>query len=62
LDVPSERTFRRLLKQINPGELKAVQVVWMAQEDPQVLALAHLGCQGGQKRAIRTKTFFAENS
>ena len=33
-DVPGERTFRRLLKQVDPEELKAVLVRWMEQEDP----------------------------
>jgi len=33
-DVPCERTLRRLLKKVNPEELKAVLVRWMQQEDP----------------------------
>ena len=33
-DVPGERTFRRLLKQVDPEELKKVLVGWMEQEDP----------------------------
>jgi hypothetical protein len=33
-DVPGERTLRRLLKSVNPEELKAVLVRWMEQEDP----------------------------
>ncbi len=33
-DVPCERTIRRLLKRIDPEELKAALVGWMEQEDP----------------------------
>jgi hypothetical protein len=33
-DVPSERTLRRLLKQVDPEELKAVLVNWMQAQDP----------------------------
>jgi hypothetical protein len=33
-DVPGERTFRRLLKKVDPEQLKAVLVGWMKQEDP----------------------------
>jgi len=33
-DVPGERTIRRLLKRIDPTELKTVLVDWMQQEDP----------------------------
>jgi hypothetical protein len=33
-DVPGERTIRRLLKKVEPDELKAVLVRWMQQEDP----------------------------
>jgi hypothetical protein len=33
-DVPGERTFRRLLKKVDPEELKKVLVRWMEQEDP----------------------------
>jgi hypothetical protein len=39
-DVPCERTFRRLLKNVDPEELKTVLVDWMAAEDgtpPQVV-------------------------
>jgi hypothetical protein len=32
-DVPRERTIRRLLKRVDPEELKAVLVRWMEQED-----------------------------
>ena len=32
-DVPQERTIRRLLKRVDPEELKAVLVRWMEQED-----------------------------
>jgi hypothetical protein len=40
-DVPSERTYRRLLKGVNPQELKDVVVGWMEQEDPEVLKVLH---------------------
>jgi len=33
-DVPCERTFRRLLKQVNPEELKEALVRWMEQQEP----------------------------
>jgi hypothetical protein len=33
-DVPGERTIRRLLKKIDPEELKAVLVAWMQAQDP----------------------------
>ena len=33
-DVPCERTFRRLLKKVDPEKLKGVLVRWMRQEDP----------------------------
>jgi len=33
-DVPGERTLRRLLKQVDPEELKTVLVGWMQQQDP----------------------------
>jgi hypothetical protein len=32
--VPGERTLRRLLKQVDPEELKTVLVGWMQQQDP----------------------------
>ena len=40
-DVPGERTFRRLLKQVDPEALKGVLVRWMAQEDPTPLQVIH---------------------
>ena len=40
-DVPGERTFRRLLKQVDPEELKAVLVRWMEQEDPTPAQVIH---------------------
>jgi len=33
-DVPGERTIRRLLKKVNPEQLKTALVSWMQQEDP----------------------------
>jgi hypothetical protein len=33
-DVPGERTLRRLLKKVDPAQLKTVLVGWMEQEDP----------------------------
>ena len=40
-DVPSERTFRRLLKQIDPEQLKDVLTGWMQTEDPAPLQVVH---------------------
>jgi len=40
-DVPGERTFRRLLKKVDPEELKAVLVRWMEQEDPTPARVIH---------------------
>ncbi len=40
-DVPGERTLRRLLKQVDPEELKAVLVRWMEQEDPTPPQVVH---------------------
>jgi hypothetical protein len=40
-DVPCERTFRRLLKEVDPEELKAVLVGWMQTQDPAPLRAAH---------------------
>jgi hypothetical protein len=40
-DVPSERTFRRLLEKVNADQLKAVLVDWMRQEDPTPLKVVH---------------------
>lgn len=41
-DVPSERTFRRLLKRVDSEELKAVLTGWMAAEDSQSLQVVHV--------------------
>ena len=40
-DVPCERTFRRLLKGLDPEQLKEVLVAWMRQEDPAPLEVVH---------------------
>lgn len=40
-DVPGERTIRRLLKKVDPPELKTVLVRWMQQEDPTPLKVIH---------------------
>ena len=40
-DVPSERTFRRLLKKVDPEQLKDVLVGWMQTEDPAPLQVVH---------------------
>jgi hypothetical protein len=40
-DVPSERTFRRLLKKVDPEQLKEVVVGWMQTEDPAPLRVVH---------------------
>ena len=41
-DVPCERTFRRLLKQVDPDELKDVLTGWMAAEDPKAVEVLHM--------------------
>jgi len=40
-DVPCERTLRRLLKRVDPEQLKAVLVDWMHREDPTALSVMH---------------------
>jgi len=40
-DVPSERTFRRLLKRVDSEQLKNVLVGWMQTEDPAPLQVVH---------------------
>ena len=40
-DVPSERTFRRLLKKVDSEQLKDVLVGWMQTEDPAPLKVVH---------------------
>ena len=40
-EVPGERTFRRLLKTVEPQELKAVLVRWMQQQDPSPVKVIH---------------------
>jgi hypothetical protein len=40
-DVPGERTLRRLLKKVDPEELKAVLVRWMKQENPTAPRVIH---------------------
>ena len=40
--MPSERTFRRLLKQVAAEELKKVVVAWMADADPELLSCVHV--------------------
>jgi hypothetical protein len=41
-DVPGERTFRRLLKQVDADSLKDVLVDWMRSQDPTPLEVVHL--------------------
>lgn len=41
-DVPSERTFRRLLKKVDPEQLKNVLVGWMQTEDTTPLRVVHV--------------------
>jgi hypothetical protein len=41
-DVPSERTFRRLLKRVDSEELKMVLTGWMEAEDPKALHVVHV--------------------
>jgi hypothetical protein len=40
-DVPGERTLRRLLKKVDPEQLKAALVRWMQQEDPTPMKVLH---------------------
>jgi hypothetical protein len=41
-DVPCERTFRRLLKKVDPEALKEQLVQWMEQEDRTAVEVLHL--------------------
>lgn len=41
-DVPCERTFIRLFKQINPDELRWIFSQWMAGLDPQTVEVLHM--------------------
>lgn len=41
-DVPCERTFRRLLKSVQPEELKNALVHWMQAQDPTPLQVVHV--------------------
>jgi hypothetical protein len=41
-DVPSERTFRRLLKVISPEQLRQSFSAWMARLDPEPVTVLHL--------------------
>jgi hypothetical protein len=41
-DVPSERTFRRLLEKVDSEKLKAVLVGWMQAEDTAALEVVHV--------------------
>jgi hypothetical protein len=41
-DVPCERTFRRLLKQVDADQLKNVLTGWMQEEDPTPLEVVHV--------------------
>jgi hypothetical protein len=41
-EVPCERTFRRLLKQVDPAQLKQALVDWMASRDPAPTTVVHL--------------------
>jgi hypothetical protein len=41
-EVPGERTFRRLLKRIDPEQLKNVLTGWMASQDAAALEVVHL--------------------
>ena len=40
--VPCERTFRRLLKEVDPEQLKNVVVDWMEADDPDPLRVVHV--------------------
>jgi hypothetical protein len=41
-EVPCERTFRRLLKEVDPEQLKNVVVDWMEADDPAPLRVVHV--------------------
>jgi hypothetical protein len=41
-DVPSERTFRRLLKKVDPEQLKNALVGWMQTQDKAPLRVVHM--------------------
>ncbi|MCW5551507.1 MAG: DUF4338 domain-containing protein [Verrucomicrobiae bacterium] len=41
-EVPGERTFRRMLQAVDAEQLKDALVQWMAQQDPQAVAVLHL--------------------
>jgi hypothetical protein len=41
-EVPCERTFRRLLKEVDPDQLKNVVVAWMEADDPAPLRVVHV--------------------
>jgi hypothetical protein len=55
-DVPSERTFRRLLKKVDSEELKDVLVSWMAGGSGSAPSGA-CGRQGGQERPTGSAPF-----
>jgi len=62
-DVPSERTFRRLLEQVDCEELKNVVVGWMRQEDPTELEVVHTdgkALKGAQPAPARSAAQQAE--
>jgi len=41
-EVPCERTFRRILKKVDPDQLKNVVVDWMEADDPAPLRVVHV--------------------
>jgi hypothetical protein len=45
-EVPSERTFRRLLKEVEAEQLKDVLTGWMEAEDPAPLQVVHVDGKG----------------
>ena len=49
-DVPSERTFRRLLEKVDSEELKDTLVSWMASRRSGSARSGACGRQGGQER------------
>jgi hypothetical protein len=62
-DVPSERTFRRLLEEVDCEELKNVVVAWMQQQDPTELGVMHLdgkAVKGAQPAPARSAAQQAE--
>jgi hypothetical protein len=62
-EVPCERTFRRLLKEVDPDQLKNVVVDWMEADDPAPLRVVHADgkvVKNAQPAPPRSPAQFAE--